>query len=341
MPRLDNCLEQLRLICQVDPGNRGLALPVERNAFSERSGDLAKAAKALCSPGADGHKTRVGIVTGFHVPIDEHYGAFETDGPLGTIFLARALLQVGIEPVLFGESPLLVALEAGLNKARIGGKVRLIEYPRDAFESGFYIRRFHITSGRLTHLVAIERPGPSHSLATLRCRPDYLPEWDLDFKKVAPPITRDRYLTMAGIDVTHQHSQIHWVFEQPSPHGPRQTIGVGDGGNEIGMGAIAWDLVNANISLGGRIHCRIPTDSIVVAGVSNWGAYALAGGVLAIHEATHLELFDPQKEHDILAAMVTQGNLVDGRTLESDTTVDGLGWDIHAQVLDRMAKALG
>ncbi len=340
MPQLDNRLDQLRRICQVDPGERGLALPAERNAFSERSGDLAKAVHALCTPDTGGHKTRVGIITGFHVPLDEHSGAFETDGPLGTIFLARALLQVGIEPVFFGESPLLVALEAGLNKSGIGGKVRLIEYPRDAFESGYYCRRFHIAAGHLTHLVTIERPGPSHSLATLRCRPDYLPEWDLDFKKVSPPITRDRYLTMSGIDVTHQHSQIHWIFEQPSPHGPRHTIGIGDGGNELGMGAIAWDLINATIPLGGRIHCRIPTDSVVVAGVSNWGAYALAGGVLALHEASHRELFDPQKEHDILASMVTQGNLIDGRTLETAATVDGLSWDIHAEVLGKMSQAL-
>ncbi len=340
MPPLDTRLEQLRRICQVDPGERGLALPVERNAFTERSGDLAKAAHALCTPDLAGHKTRVGILTGFHVPIDEHSGAFETDGPLGTIFLARALLKVGIEPVLFGESPLLVALEAGLNKSGIGGKVRLIEYPRDAFESGFYIRRFHIMAGRLTHLVAIERPGPSYSLATLRCRADYLPEWDFDFKKVAPPMTRDRYLTMSGIDVTHHHSQVHWVFEQPSPHGPRHTIGVGDGGNELGMGAIPWDLINDTIPLGGRIHCRIPTDSMVVAGVSNWGACALAGGVLAIHDAGHGDLFDSQKEHDILAAMVHQGNLIDGRTLESTTTVDGLPWDIHASVLDKMGAVL-
>lgn len=90
-------------------------------------------------------------------------------------------------------------------------------------------------------------------------------------QKVAPPMTRDRYLTMSGIDVTHHHSQVHWVFEQPSPHGPRHTIGVGDGGNELGMGALPWDLIKDTIPLGGRIQCRIPTDSVVVAGVSNWG----------------------------------------------------------------------
>lgn len=70
------------------------------------------------------------------------------------------------------------------------------------------------------------------------------------------------------------------------------------------------------------------------------GACALAGGVLAIHDASHGDLFDSQKEYDILAAMVRQGNLIDGRTLESTTTVDGLPWDIHASVLDKMGAVL-
>jgi hypothetical protein len=341
MSSIEDRLDNLRAICQVDPGERGLAMPPELNAFTERAGDLAVAAHGLCAPDQDGHKTRVGILTGFHVPVDEYFGAFETDGPPGAVFLARTLLRLGMEPVLFGEPALLVALEAGLNEAGLGGRVRLIEYPRDAYESGAYVRRFHVAAGRLTHLVSIERPGPSHSLATLRARSDYVPDWDLDFKKVAPPPTRDRYLTMSGLDVTHQHSPAHWLFEQPSPHGPWQTIGVGDGGNEIGMGALPWDLINATIPEGGRIHCRVPTDSVIVAGVSNWGAYALSGALLAIHELDHCGLFDANKELEILKVMVEQGGLIDGRTKEQACTVDGLPWDSHAEILSRMSSAIG
>ena len=33
---------------------------------------------------------------------------------------------------------------------------------------------------------------------------------------------------------------------------------------------------------GDLIHCRVPTDHLIVAGVSNWGAYALAAGIYVL-----------------------------------------------------------
>ena len=50
------------------------------------------------------------------------------------------------------------------------------------------------------------------------------------------------------------------------------TIGIGDGGNEIGMGKIPHETIVKNIPNGDLIHCRVPTDHLIVAGVSNWGA---------------------------------------------------------------------
>ena len=37
--------------------------------------------------------------------------------------------------------------------------------------------------------------------------------------------------------------------------------------------------IRRNIPDGGLVACRVPTDHLIVAGVSNWGAYALAAGV--------------------------------------------------------------
>ena len=45
------------------------------------------------------------------------------------------------------------------------------------------------------------------------------------------------------------------------------------------MGKIPWDVIRRNVPNGGLIACRVPTDHLIVAGVSNWGAYALAAGV--------------------------------------------------------------
>src|SRR5258707_3766177 len=60
---------------------------------------------------------------------------------------------------------------------------------------------------------------------------------------------------------------------------PFPTTGIGDGGNEIGMGKIPWDVIRRNIPNGGLVACRVPTDHLIVCGVSNWGAYGLAAGV--------------------------------------------------------------
>ncbi|XP_077637045.1 D-glutamate cyclase, mitochondrial isoform X4 [Crocuta crocuta] len=51
--------------------------------------------------------------------------------------------------------------------------------------------------------------------------------------------------------------------------------GVGDGGNELGMGKVK-EAVKRHIRNGDVIACDVETDFAVIAGVSNWGGYALA-----------------------------------------------------------------
>ena len=56
------------------------------------------------------------------------------------------------------------------------------------------------------------------------------------------------------------------------------TIGIGDGGNEIGMGRVQAK-VKEVVKFGGQIGSVVTTDFLVVAGVSNWGAYGLVGAL--------------------------------------------------------------
>uniref|UniRef100_A0A2K5Y469 D-glutamate cyclase n=1 Tax=Mandrillus leucophaeus TaxID=9568 RepID=A0A2K5Y469_MANLE len=51
--------------------------------------------------------------------------------------------------------------------------------------------------------------------------------------------------------------------------------GVGDGGNELGMGKVK-EAVRRHIRHGDVIACDVEADFAVIAGVSNWGGYALA-----------------------------------------------------------------
>lgn len=119
------------------------------------------------------------------------------------------------------------------------------------------------------------------------------------------------------------------------------TIGIGDGGNEIGMGKIPHETIVKNIPNGDLIHCRVPTDHLIVAGVSNWGAYALAAGVYVLRGVKPPpDLFDPDREREILEVMVREGPLVDGVTGQQTATVDGLTWDEYAKPLVRIRAIL-
>ena len=147
---------------------------------------------------------------------------------------------------------------------------------------------------------------------------------------------------MRGRDITEFTAPAHLLFERTAGRTPRiATIGIGDGGNEIGMGKVPRDTIRRNIPNGELIACRVPTDHLIVAGVSNWGAYALAAGVLLLRGAkASPELFDPDRERRLLQVMVEQGPLVDGVTGQQTVTVDGLTWEQYAAPLPRLGELL-
>jgi hypothetical protein len=146
--------------------------------------------------------------------------------------------------------------------------------------------------------------------------------------------------SMRGTDVASYHHAGYTRFaETPTPG--VVSIGIGDGGNEIGMGKIPHETVVANIPNGDLIHCRIATDHLLVAGVSNWGAYALAAGVYVLRGVKPPStLFDIDRERTILDVMVREGPLVDGVTGKRTSTVDGLTWGKYVEPLERIGEIL-
>jgi hypothetical protein len=61
----------------------------------------------------------------------------------------------------------------------------------------------------------------------------------------------------------------------------RTSTGIGDGGNECGMGK-ALEAVRAHIPRGATIACVVPADNLITAGVSNWGGWGLCAAVEAL-----------------------------------------------------------
>jgi hypothetical protein len=78
----------------------------------------------------------------------------------------------------------------------------------------------------------------------------------------------DTYLNMRGRDISATTARVDELFIQ-HPH----SIGIGDGGNEIGMGNLA-DRIPAVPTLPDQ-PALTRTTQLVIASVANWGAYGI------------------------------------------------------------------
>jgi hypothetical protein len=309
-------LDTIRDVIQQDIGNRGLARDPHDNLFTACPGDL----EAACRGIAENPEAALAIVTGFPI-VHASPPCGETDGPLGAIFLARALTPLGVKITLVTDSFCRQALEVGLKACGLGGTVPLIAdcglRIADFLQSAIRNPQSAIEAIRnLTHLIALERVGPGRDG---RCR------------------------NMRGLDISDNTAPAHILFEDAARRRPPlTTIGIGDGGNEIGMGKIPWEVIRRNIPNGGEIACRVPVDQLIVAGVSNWGAYALAAGVAVLRgRRLPSSLFDVAYERELLRVMVEKGPLVDGVTARQTVSVDGLSFEDYARPLRRLGELLG
>lgn len=229
---------------------------------------------------------RVILVTGFCIRAAM---IGETDGPSGTLAVAHALRQLGKEVVLVSDK-----FSDGLLEA--GAKVLGAPYPITVLspvqeESDRAIDEL-LASFAPTQVVAIERPGSAIDGHRYSMRGEILDE-------LVP--SADRLLSPAG-----ERSYA--------------TIAVGDGGNELGMGHLRDSLMD-RINLGELIFCDTEADHVIPAGISNWGAYALAAS-LAVLSGEQV-LITPEDELAILEAQVAVG-AVDGCTRKNEVSVDGV-----------------
>src|SRR5205807_10304259 len=99
----------------------------------------------------------------------------EPDGPLGALFLARALVPLGIKVVLATDGFCARALEAGLAVGGLRKAVPLVVLPKYERAGSQSLSdswdEFAGRAGPLTHLIALERVGPSHTPESVRAQP--------------------------------------------------------------------------------------------------------------------------------------------------------------------------
>lgn len=335
-----NVIETIRDIIQHDIGNRGLRKIPEHNLINSFPDDFYDACQSL----ATAKQPMVGIVTGFFIAHGQP-PACETDGPLGALYLARALLPIGFKIALLSDALCHRPLVEGLSAAQLEKDVavELLPAKQDHGDDWELMKwRQIVDKHKFTHLIALERVGPSHSPASISKQASATADTVETFRREVPEDQFDRCHSMRGRDITASTAPAQILFDHAAEWCPSMaTIGIGDGGNEIGMGKIPWDVIRANIPNGGLVACRVPTDHLIVCGISNWGAYGLAAGIHHLRDVPIMpELFDVERERALLQVMINKGPLVDGVTGMPTLSVDRIPFDRYVQPLEEIKEVL-
>ena len=250
--------------------------------------------------------TRVGLITGFFVPRGD-VAAPETDGPVGTALLAAALAACGVPARIAVDTPSVEAVRAAVRATGENVTVDEIVLGDDgAIEELANIWR----QDHLSHVVAIERCGRSA---------DGKPR------------------NMRGVDVSPWTLPLDALFEG----GDWAKLAVGDGGNEVGMGKLPAGLIAQHVPNGAEIACVTSCDHLVVAGVSNWGAYGLMAALAVLRPDWHrtiAKFLTAERDFFVTDTIVKEAGAVDGVTAQRVATVDGFGPEIHGPLVDRLGR---
>ena len=235
------------------------------------------------------------ITTGFYI---RSAGYIETDGPPGAIAIGRALNKLDYRVVYVTDKYGMKALESIAEPSSI-------------------IYEFPILDSEASNILAsniCNEFDPSIMIAVERCGINEL----------------GKYSNMHGQDITPYTAKIDCLFQNKIT-----SIGIGDGGNEIGMGNL-YAQVKDNSKLV-RFPTTIEVDELVIASVSNWGAYGLIAAISLIKNQNLL--VSVEEEIEIINTLVGLG-VVDGMSGKPESFVDGFDLDSNSKILQNLHSFL-
>jgi len=256
-------------------------------------------------------KSTVIISTGFVLP--PFFPLGETDGPPGAVSIAYAIHHgIGARIVFLTEKEVVNALKETCSAAGLS-----VYNPGD----------FDAIPGAI-----IVQDFPSEmSLA------DQEGKRILDELKPSAVITVEKmgrnemnvYHTARGNDIGRYTAKVDLLVEEAQKKGIL-TIGIGDLGNEIGLGAVANVVKKAIGPLGEKCHCgcgggivtKVGTEIPIMATMSNWGGYGVAACLAALLGKAEI-LHSSQVEKRMIEASVKAGTR-DGATVGPTLSSDGI-----------------
>ena len=141
--------------------------------------------------------------------------------------------------------------------------------------------------------------------------------------------SKGMYLNMRGEDISPHTARVDHLFLQHTC-----TIGIGDGGNEIGMGNLYEHIPNVENFPADPATTR--TTHLVISSTSNWGAY---GVVAALSLLAGRNLLPDLAEEEVLIRHMVDLGAVDGVMGTSRYSVDTMELEEHGKALSQL-KAL-
>jgi hypothetical protein len=307
----------------------GIVVPMYEVCRAHHEGPLSMAAAAALKERVTPGST-VFIATGAGVSPKLPLG--ETDGPVGAAALAAAIVKgLGAKVVFVTEDAHMAPVKAAVDlmnaklaawaEEKAGRSVELItieSFPI-GMNRGQTRSRELIESYRPSAVVFVERDGPNVEGQFHGVRGD----------------CRDP-LTVGYVYLLAYHAAEAEIL----------TVGIGDGGNEVGFGAVR-EAIRDVLPLRGRslaghesgVVTVVATDVTVSAAVSNWGACAV-GAALAVLVGSEEMLHDADTEHELIAVTVAAGAR-DGATSKQAMVVDGISLDGHLAFVNLLSVVAG
>jgi hypothetical protein len=214
----------------------------------------------------------------------------ETDGPPGAAAIGEALAAIGYEVAYVTDKYSMDVMKS------VAGDNRVIEFPiADHMDSAAAARKILETENPSV-VIAIERAGL---------------------------VGDGTFRNMHGTDISAYNAKIDHLFDQ-HPY----SVGIGDGGNEIGMGNLRDEA--AGIDRLPDDPCVTTTTKLMIASVSNWGGYGLAA---ALSLKMSKNLLPSIKAENAWVQSTYETGAVDGPTGEHRPYVDGFALDEYNSCL--------
>ena len=325
MDKLIRLGEVIDALVAKDYTARGISHELYAQVYGERKMPLTMEAvlalKERLKPGS-----RVLIFTGWPSRSWLISGLTETDGPVGAAILARALEEAfDVIPVLVMEEKLHEFGVAGLRAAGL-----IVSDLETALKSKPGPPKASV-SAVISFTTETEKAKADAKKLLDKVKPDALISIEL------PGANKEgTYHNVTAREVpTELVIKADYCMREATARGIL-TVGIGDGGNELGMGN-ATEAIVRYLKSGDIVAPATKVDHLVVSCISNWGALGMAACIAAV--ANKVEVFDHIDIVRITDALVNTG-AIDGLTAYVDPKNDGTSHKVNIGLTEMMSMVI-